>query len=237
MSGMRRLSFPAAFLLVVFCSAFGWAQRGGMRGGMSGAHSGGFRGGMHAAGPTRFAGVSHTGTRFGTSFRGEHVRNNGFHLRIGNTRFFRNRYGYSNYGYPYFGYYSPFAWDWWGSNYDSSNDDYAQQQMSRQIDDLSQEVQRLREDREEREYPRETASASVPRPPVEATLEKPNTDLPIVLVFLDKHIQEIKNYAVINETLLVYDGPRTHKIPLMDIDLAATLKLNDERGVAFPIPN
>ena len=129
--------------------------------------------------------------------------------------------------------YYPFFGDWYGSS-EKPWDDYAQQQTARQMDELSEEVQRLREDRE---YPRETASASVPRPPVEATLEKPNADLPIVLVFLDKHIQEIKNYAVINETLMVYDGPRTHKIPLMDIDLAATLKLNDERGVAFPIPN
>ncbi len=95
----------------------------------------------------------------------------------------------------------------------------------------------MREAREAQDYPRETASAPAPRPQVETTLEKPNTDLPIVLVFLDKHIQEIKNYAVMNETLMVYDGPRTHKIPLMDIDLAATLKLNDERGVAFSIPN
>jgi hypothetical protein len=234
---MRRLWFPAAFVVILSIHLPGWAQRGGgMRGGMSGMRSSGFHAGMRAGGSAHLAGVSHSGSRFGSSFRGpsrgERFRNNGFNLRIGNRRY-APRYGYPYYG----GYYSPFYGDWWGSSYDSSNDDYAQQQMSRQIDDLSQEVQRLREDREDREYPRETASASVPRPPVEAALEKPNTDLPIVLVFLDKHIQEIKNYAVINETLMVYDGPRTHKIPLMDIDLAATLKLNDERGVAFPIPN
>jgi len=159
------------------------------------------------------------------------------HVHNGTHIHFRTVWPHPYWGYPgYASLYYPFFGDWYGSSQKPWDDD-AQQQTSRQIDELSQEVQRLREDREEQDYPRQTANALAPRPQLEATLEKPNTDLPIVLVFLDKHIQEIKNYAVMNETLMVYDGPRTHKIPLMDIDLAATLKLNDERGVAFAIPN
>jgi hypothetical protein len=76
--------------------------------------------------------------------------------------------------------------------------------------------------------------AAVPRPPTDTKLE---SDLPIVLVFLDKRIQEIKNYAVMNETLVVFDGTRSKRIPLADVDLAATMKLNDERGLDFQIPN
>jgi len=35
----------------------------------------------------------------------------------------------------------------------------------------------------------------------------------------------------------VLDGSRRTKYPLADIDLAATMKLNDERGVDFEVPN
>jgi hypothetical protein len=51
-------------------------------------------------------------------------------------------------------------------------------------------------------------------------------------VFFDKKIQEIKNYAVMNEMLVVFDGTRTRKIPLRDVDLAANMKLNDS-GVSI----
>jgi len=37
--------------------------------------------------------------------------------------------------------------------------------------------------------------------------------------------------------LTVFDDHRTKKIPLADIDLAATMKLNDERGVDFAVPS
>lgn len=97
--------------------------------------------------------------------------------------------------------------------------------------------------RQEQEYS-QVAAAAVPAAPVPApapqpTAEAARTDsgLPIVLVFFDKKIQEIKNYAVMNEMLVVFDGRRTTRILLRDVDLAATMKLNDERGVDFQIPN
>jgi hypothetical protein len=37
--------------------------------------------------------------------------------------------------------------------------------------------------------------------------------------------------------LVVLDGNRKKKYPLADLDLAATMKLNDERGVDFQVPN
>jgi len=135
-------------------------------------------------------------------------------------------------------------WDWWGSSNDSyqgSQNEYAQTQMLRQIDDLSQEVQRLRQDQEYGQIAAASpaAAAPTPSPAPQAMAEPPKIDsgLPIVLVFFDKKIQEIKNYAVMNEMLVVFDGTRTRKIPLRDVDLAATMKLNDERGVDFQIPN
>lgn len=114
--------------------------------------------------------------------------------------------------------------------------------MLGQIDDLSQEVQRLRQEKESSQTASALAATPAPRPtpvPPQASVEPPKIDsgLPVVLVFFDKKIQEIKNYAVMNEMLVVFDGTRTRKIPLRDVDLAATMKLNDERGVDFQIPN
>src|SRR5262249_54958820 len=107
----------------------------------------------------------------------------------------------------------------------------AQYQTNAQIDRLSDEVQELREQRASG-----LAEQNVPRPPAQPQSEAKNEDLPVILVFLDRHIQEVRNYAVANEMVVAFDGTRTRKYPLRDIDLAATLKLNDERGVNFDVP-
>ena len=57
-----------------------------------------------------------------------------------------------------------------------------------------------------------------------------------VLVFRDQHQQEIQNYAIIGRTLWNFAPQRTQKIPLADLDLAATQKANDDRGVTFRLP-
>jgi hypothetical protein len=58
---------------------------------------------------------------------------------------------------------------------------------------------------------------------------------PTVLVFLDGHQQEVTNYAIVGQTVYVFDK-RTQKIALTDLDVAATIKLNDDRGVDFQVP-
>jgi len=57
-----------------------------------------------------------------------------------------------------------------------------------------------------------------------------------VLVFRDQHKQEVQNYAIVGQTLWTFAPQRTQKIPLSDLDLAATQKANDERGVDFRVP-
>jgi len=247
MRGMRRLLFTAA-LVVLLLPVASWAQRSGMHGGSFGGHGGfassghggfGSRGAVRASAPGHFA-APHTSARFQSTFRPP------FHPPTADHReHFRSyprfrtygTYGYPyGYGYPYAygGYYDPFYWNWYNSSssYDSSRDDYAAQQAARQIDDLSQQVEDLRE---EREYS-QSSPASVPRPPVRAEAKAEN-DMTTVLVFLDKRIQEVKNYAIANEMVVVLDDHKTKKIPLADVDLAATMKLNDERGVDFEVPS
>jgi hypothetical protein len=58
---------------------------------------------------------------------------------------------------------------------------------------------------------------------------------PTVLVFRDGHKQEVSNYAIMNQTLYVFDS-RTQKISLGDLDVPATIKANDDRGVEFHLP-
>lgn len=57
-----------------------------------------------------------------------------------------------------------------------------------------------------------------------------------ILVFRDGHKQEISNYAIINDTLYDLSSGRAHKIPLAELDLAATVRANDDRGVDFTLP-
>jgi hypothetical protein len=57
-----------------------------------------------------------------------------------------------------------------------------------------------------------------------------------VLVFRDQHKEEVQNYAIIGETLWTFAPQHTQRIPLSALDIPATEKANDERGVTFRIP-
>lgn len=57
-----------------------------------------------------------------------------------------------------------------------------------------------------------------------------------VLIFKDGHRSDVLNYAIVGDTLFDFSAGRTHKIPLSDLDLPATHKANDDRGVDFQIP-
>lgn len=73
------------------------------------------------------------------------------------------------------------------------------------------------------------AAPAVPDPPPTA---QPKT----VLVFKDGHQQEVENYAIVGDTLWDLTGDRRHKIALSDLNLHATAKANDDRGVDFELP-
>jgi hypothetical protein len=60
--------------------------------------------------------------------------------------------------------------------------------------------------------------------------------IPVVLVYRDGHEQEVKNYAIVGPTLYDLGSFATHKIPLAELNLKATIKANDDRGVEFSVP-
>jgi hypothetical protein len=140
---------------------------------------------------------------------------------------------YGFYGYP--GFYNDFyssadsypSYDNSGSAYYYAQNDLAQQQQD--IDRLEDEVARLREQRQPGSQ--ESGDASVPQPQ-----SKSEISAPTVLVFRDKHTQEVQNYAIVGGTLWVFSEQRATKLPLSWLDLEATAKANDDRGVDFQIP-
>jgi len=58
-----------------------------------------------------------------------------------------------------------------------------------------------------------------------------------VLVFKDGHLQEVQNYAIVGDMLYDVSAGHHSKIALADLDLNATTKENDDRGIDFQLPN
>ena len=68
--------------------------------------------------------------------------------------------------------------------------------------------------------------------PEAAVAEQPQT----ILVFKDGHQLEVQNYAVIGSTLFDLTPGRQRKIQMSELDLDATARQNDQRGIDFRLP-
>ncbi len=247
---MRRPATIAVFVvLILIALVSASAQRGGMRssGGGRGVAVGHPSGGGHGFGVGRSFGGASGGRAFGgmhaglhngmgarPSFRGGgfgggRFRSRGFHHCFGCRRGF----GYPWYGgYGYAGYYDPY-W-WWDSASSYDYDEERELALASEMNSLNIEEQRLREqDDRERERDEDLyARRSQPRDE-ERAAAVPTT----ALVFRDQHVEEVRNYAIAGGTLWVLnDHQAGKKIPLAQLDLAATAKMNDDRGVDFQVP-
>jgi hypothetical protein len=186
-------------------------------------HSGG-----HAFGGMRASSVGRSGFHRG-GFSGGHIHTRGFHRCFGCRR---------NFVYPWYpGYYAGYyPYDWWdsSSSYDYDEDQARELALASEMDEVSVERQRLREEEDrDRERDQDTyARRSRPREE-ERAAAGPET----ALVFRDQHVEEIRNYAIAGGTLWVLnDHQAAKKIPLAQLDLAATARMNDDRGVDFQLP-
>jgi len=245
---MRRWSCIAAVSLVVMAMPL-WAQR---HGGGGGAH---FSSNGASAGHSSVARSSMGGSSVGRSysarsfsarssfarssgaFRGGSVgRSSGVRIRTGNT-YSRGFYGRRGY-YPYTGYY-PYGYcgsygdgldcdtgsqdqdqDSYGAYYQApaSPDSYAENSgLQRDVQTLNGKIDRLQAD-------------------VEARNRKPDVEPATALVFRDQHVEEVHNYAISGGNLWVINDSAAKKIPLAQLDIAATVKMNDDRGVDFQVP-
>jgi hypothetical protein len=80
----------------------------------------------------------------------------------------------------------------------------------------------------------DSSQAKAVAPPApEPVSNQPDT----VLVFKDGHQLEVANYAIVGSTLFDLTDGHRRKIPLSELDLIATGKQNDDRGVDFQVPS
>jgi hypothetical protein len=198
---------------------FGGGLTGSIRGYSRGSFGSGHEFGGHSGGSFR-------GGRSDFDHRGFHHHREGF----------RNRHFYP-YGlyYPYSSWYADpyYLSDYGESHYQNQNeDDYAEQDsardypappredsgLHRDVETLSGKIDRLQADLDARNHP------------------KPVQEATTALVFRDQHVLEVRNYAISGGTLWVLNDQASKKIPLAQLDLDATIKMNDDRGVDFQVP-
>jgi hypothetical protein len=231
---MRRWWSIAAFGLILI-SLPALAQRHG--GGGGGAHFASHGGSASHS----FASASSSRAFHGGGF----AHGSGDRVRIGNRFFNRGVNGRRGF-YPYYGYAGcyPYGYcDWWDDPlaYDSQDgaqdtsddqDSYAgfyraqaypgpyaaNSGLQRDVQTLNGKIDRLQADVEARNHP------------------KSDLEPATALVFRDQHVEEVHNYAIAGGTLWVFNDQASKKIPLAQLDLDATIKKNDERGVDFQVP-
>ena len=114
----------------------------------------------------------------------------------------------------------------------SEHDTGLQNDLYRLQAELDQIRQQQASQNERQQYARNTPT-DTPRPAPAARPEPPPP--PTVLVFRDGHRSEIQNYAVAGQTLWIFSEERARKVPLAQLDLDATRRANEERGVEFAV--
>ena len=86
------------------------------------------------------------------------------------------------------------------------------------------------------EEPASAASDASPAQPESASSQPVQPQEPNVLVFRDGHQLEVQNYAIVGDFLYDFTPGHTRKVPLSQLDLPATVKANDDRGLDFTLP-
>ncbi len=94
---------------------------------------------------------------------------------------------------------------------------------------------RRQEPQEDRKSDRQSESSDENSTQAPVPVEDKST--PTVFIFKDGHQLETKNYAIMGGTLFDFSGKTLKKIQMDEIDSAATLKANDDRGVQVKLGN
>ncbi len=164
-----------------------------------------------------------------------------------NHRGFHSRRSFYPYG-AYFPYYSAY-WDpYYASdfqsryeNYDAEGSVYTEHynphyrkdgNLERDVQTLNGKIDRLQADVEAQNVEAQNNDARNVDARNQPTEEQPLT----ALVFRDQHVLEVRNYVISGGTLWVLSERQSKKIPLGELDLEATAKMNDDRGVNFQTP-
>jgi len=140
--------------------------------------------------------------------------------------FFRNRFLFAqpaSFSYPVY------AWSYYqGDEQTASTVGDRESGVAEEVERLREEVQQMREEQLSREQARQAALQ--PRPSVE------DTTATTILVFRDGRQSEIQNYAIVGQTVWVFTEQRARKIPISDLNVEASTRVNAVRGVEFRLP-
>jgi hypothetical protein len=141
------------------------------------------------------------------------------------------RGGFGGWPWWYAGFYDP--WWWWNSDADYDQDYNNNLALAQQMNEQNLEEQRmLRQEETDGDQDDYARSTPAPREEKQGTPIMPAT----VLVFRDQHRQEVDNYAIVGQTLWVFAPKQSEKIALADLDVPATVRANEDRGVTFRLP-
>ena len=176
------------------------------------------------------------GFRGGLNGSGSGVRN-GFDQRPferGHHHHIRRPFVYYS---PYYSFYSAYPYPYYISgddypqdNSDSPADDAPAASDYRNYDYRGDDNRQILEEDYRAGLNRQ--SEQTPQRSPEPVTAQPST----VLVFKDGHQQEVSNYAIIGAILYELNDGRSTKVQLTDLNLTATVKENDQRGVEFQLP-
>jgi hypothetical protein len=123
---------------------------------------------------------------------------------------------------------SPYASTYVEQSYVAPSPSQSEVQLSYEVERLTREVERLREDQAE------VALRQLQPPPAPRLPEPPPT--PITLVFRDGRRLTIQSYAVVRQTLWVVDERNSMRIDISELDLPATQQANLGRVLLLPVP-
>jgi hypothetical protein len=106
------------------------------------------------------------------------------------------------------------------------------QQLRAELDQLKNQMAQVNSILEQLQANQAAKAATPPPVAVEPDEATPTT----VLVFHDGHRIEARNYAIVGQSLWIYTADDSKKVPLADLDVAATKTANSDRGVVFQLP-
>jgi hypothetical protein len=234
---MRYITWVSLAVLVLGMPIAALAQRGG--------------GGGHAGTPAAHAfstgrGLPLGGPVVGTAPLGLHAPASSYTgIRSGALAYGSRSYGYGSYGrrgrdfrhVPYGFFFAPYyypdlgyadsAYPDYGPGFDAAADPdaqgalMAQNMLGEQLNRLSAEVEQMR--------------YGQPQPPVLQTRDDPQPPAPpVTLVLRNGQQLKVQNYAVMDQTFWDFSSQPTRKIPITNIDIAASAKATAAGGGEFP---
>jgi hypothetical protein len=136
----------------------------------------------------------------------------------------RTPYPLAYYSYPYL--VTP-SGGWAGDPSLLGNEPIPDQSVYNELDILHQQIDQLRMDHE-------YMSSSRPPSPEIAEQMPEKKPASLILVFRDGTRTEVQDYAVVGQTFWDLSSNSTRKFPVSQLDLQASIKANDARGLEFP---